>query len=400
MIEIVELSKINNKTVYSVNSYIPRSEKFSFSLNEFKIDLYKNVHILEHLRKLSSYTDYLIYVFKTYEIIISEIQKRDELESEIKRKYEGYQQWPDLRTINDEEYGQLNYKEKLVAIRIRCGRCIHEELKTFLNYSLCDESIKKLVKETDNKLIKISEPDYEEYDTQTYQKVYSAEDSVFYFYPEDSKACLEEIIPKYITSKEYFTNLGTSYFAVDTKCFLYLVGNKRGIIKGRESFDDFKFKYQKQIFDKLIDEFLQLKNEINSILENLGPKTSLLMDSSLTKEIKEQIFALQSNKVFSTICEHINKAGIILEFLIQKEYLCYNTKRNELIKTDSFPDFCIYELLHDDDLPFHNHFRILHKQYSLLFGKEINDIGVNKTSRGKWFDAKKIILNHLNISKF
>ena len=86
-------------------------------------------------------------MFKTYEIIISEIQKRDELESEIKRKYEGYQQWPDLRTINDEEYGQLNYKEKLAAIRIRCGRCIHEELKIFLNYSLCDESIKKLVKE-------------------------------------------------------------------------------------------------------------------------------------------------------------------------------------------------------------------------------------------------------------
>ena len=103
MIEIVELSRINNKTAYSVNSYIPRSEKFSFSLNEFKIDFYKNVHILEHLRKLSSYTDYLIHVFKTYEIIISEIQKRDELESEIKRKYEGYQQWPDLRSLRTAE---------------------------------------------------------------------------------------------------------------------------------------------------------------------------------------------------------------------------------------------------------------------------------------------------------
>lgn len=103
MIEIVELSKINNKTAYSVNSYIPHSEKFSFSLNEFKIDLYKNVHILEHLRKLSSYTDYLIHVFKIYEIIISEIQKRDELESEIKRKYEGYQQWPDLRSLRTAE---------------------------------------------------------------------------------------------------------------------------------------------------------------------------------------------------------------------------------------------------------------------------------------------------------
>lgn len=400
MIEIVKLSKLNNKTTYSLNSFIPRSEQFSFSIKEKEIDFYKNIQLFEYFKNLSACSDYLVHVYKTYEIIISEIQKRDELEAEIKRKYEGYQHWSDLRTINDEEYGQLNFKEKLAAIRIRCGKCIYEELKKFLNFPFCDETIKKFVRQTEENLIKIDASDYEEYDTQTYRKLYSAEDSIFYFYPEDSKFCLEEIIPKYITSKEYFTNLGTSYFAVDTKCFLYLVGNKRGIIKGRESFDDFKFKYQKQIFDKLIDEFLQLKNEINSILENLGPKTSLLMDSSLTNEIKEQIFALQSNKVFSTICEHINKAGIILEFLIQKEYLCYNTKRNELIKTDSFPDFCIYELLHDDDLPFHNHFRILHKQYSLLFGKEINDIGVNKTSRGKWFDAKKIILNHLNISKF
>lgn len=396
MIEIVELSRINNKTAYSVNSYIPRSEKFSFSLNEFKIDLYKNVHILEHLRKLSSYTDYLIHVFKIYEIIISEIQKRDELESEIKRKYEGYQQWPDLRTINDEEYGLLNYKEKLAAIRIRCGRCIHEELKNFLNYSLCDESIKKLVKETDNKLIKISEPDYEEYDTQTYQKVYSAEDSVFYFYPEDSKACLEEIIPKYITSKEYFTNLGTSYFALDTKSFLYLVGNKRGLIKGREAFVDFKIKYQKQVFDKLCDDFLQLKNEITMMIKNLEQKEPLLDDSSLSKQIKEQIFALRSNKVFISICEHVSKASTILEFLIQKEYLCYDLKKCILIKTDSFTDSCIYELIHDDDLPFHNYFRLLHKQYDLLFGKDVNGIGINKTSRGKWFESKKIILNYLN----
>ena len=102
-----------------------------------------------------------------------------------------------VRTINDEEYGQLNFKEKLAAIRIRCGRDIHEEMKNFLHFSFCDESIKNLVRQIESNLIKISTPDYKDYDTQTYQKIFSAEDSVFYFYPEDSKSCLEDIIPKY-----------------------------------------------------------------------------------------------------------------------------------------------------------------------------------------------------------
>lgn len=224
MIEIVELSKLNDKTSYSINSFIPRSEKFSFSINENKIDFLKNIPAFEHIKNLSVYSDYLIHVYKTYETVISEIQKRDELESEIKKKYEGYQYWPDLRTINDEEYGQLNFKEKLAAIRIRCGRCIHEEMINFLHFSFCDESIKNLVRQTESNLIKISAPGYEDYDTQTYQKIFSAEDSVFYFYPKDSKACLEDIIPQYITSKEYFTNLGSSYFAIDTKFFCILLG--------------------------------------------------------------------------------------------------------------------------------------------------------------------------------
>lgn len=396
MIEIVELSKLNDKTSYSINSFIPRSEKFSFSINENKIDFLKNIPAFEHIKNLSMYSDYLIHVYKTYETVISEIQKRDELESEIKKKYEGYQYWPDLRTINDEEYGQLNFKEKLAAIRIRCGRYIHEEMKNFLHLSFCDESIKNLVRQTESNLIKISAPGYEDYDTQTYQKIFSAEDSVFYFYPEDSKSCLEDIIPKYITSKEYFTNLGSSYFAIDTKFFLYLAGNKRGKIKGRENLDDFKINYQKQFFDELIEEFLQLKKEITVMIESLEQRDPLLMDSSLSKEIKEQIFALRSNNVFIGICAHINKAGTILEFLIQKEYLCYNTENNVLVKTDSFPDTCIYELFHDDDFPFHNYFRILHKQYNLLFGKDINGIRINKTSRGKWFTAKEVILNYLN----
>lgn len=396
MIEIVELSKLNDKTSYSINSFIPRSEKFSFSINENKIDFLKNIPAFEHIKNLSVYSDYLIHVYKTYETVISEIQKRDELESEIKKKYEGYQYWPDLRTINDEEYGQLNFKEKLAAIRIRCGRCIHEEMKNFLHFSFCDESIKNLVRQTESNLIKISTPDYKDYDTQTYQKIFSAEDSVFYFYPEDSKSCLEDIIPKYITSKEYFTNLGSSYFAIDTNFFLYLSGNKRGKIKGRENLDDFKINYQKQFFDELIEEFLQLKKEITVMIESLEQRDPLLMDSSLSKEIKEQIFALRSNNVFIGICAHINKAGTILEFLIQKEYLCYNTENNVLVKTDSFPDTCIYELFHDDDFPFHNYFRILHKQYNLLFGKDINGIRINKNSRGKWFTAKEVILNYLN----
>ena len=139
MIEIVELSKLNDKTSYSINSFIPRSQKFSFSINENKIDFLKNIPALEHIKHLSVYSDYLIHVYKTYETVISEIQKRDELESEIKKKYEGYQYWPDLRTINDEEYGQLNFKEKLAAIRIRCGRYIHEERRNFLHFSFCDE---------------------------------------------------------------------------------------------------------------------------------------------------------------------------------------------------------------------------------------------------------------------
>ena len=292
----------------------------------------------------------------------------------------------------------MNYKEKLAAIRIRCGRCIHEELKKFLNLSFCDESITNLVNQTENNLIKIYAPDFEEYDTQTYQKVYSAEDSIFYFYPEDSKSCLEEIIPKYLTSKEYFTNLGTSYFAIDTNDFLYLVGNKRGIIKGRECLVDFKFKYKKQVFDKLIDDFLQLKNEITLIIKSLEQNNPFLIDSSISKEIKEQINALRSNKVFISICEHINKADTIFNFLIQKKYICYDLEKNILVKTDSFPDYCIYKLIHDDDLPFHNLFRLLHQQYDLLFGKDINGIRINKNSEGKWFAAKEIILNHLNSS--
>ena len=132
------------------------------------------------------------------------------------------------------------------------------------------------------------------------------------------------------------------------------------------------------------------------MIESLEQRDPLLMDSSLSKEIKEQIFALRSNNVFIGICAHINKAGTILEFLIQKEYLCYNTENNVLVKTDSFPDTCIYELFHDDDFPFHNYFRILHKQYNLLFGKDINGIRINKNSRGKWFTAKEVILNYLN----
>lgn len=398
MIEIVELSKLNNKTDYSVNSYIPRSEKFSFSINEFIIDFNKNVQVFEHLKKLSAYTDYLIHMYKTYEIIISEIQKRDELESEIKRKYEGYQHWPDLRTINDEEFGSLNFKEKLAAIRIKCGRCIHEEMKKLLQFPFCEESIQNLVKKIENELITIYSPDFDNYDTKTYQKVYSAEDSIYYFYPEDSKTCLEEVIPKYITSKEFFTNLGTSYFAIDTNTFLYLAGKNRGIIKGKENVVDFKKKYQKQTFDTLISDFSQISKDITSLIKNLEQNYLLLKNPILSNEQKQQIIALQQNKAFRDICQRIENAETIFNFLIQKEYLCYDLEKNILVKTDSFTNSCIYELIHDDDLPFHNYFTILHKQYSELFGKEINNIGVNKTSRGKWFDAKAMILNHLSAS--
>lgn len=63
MIELVELSKLNNKTAYSINTYIPRSEKFSFSISDNKIDFYENIQVFEHLKKIYAYTDYLIHVY-------------------------------------------------------------------------------------------------------------------------------------------------------------------------------------------------------------------------------------------------------------------------------------------------------------------------------------------------
>lgn len=395
MITFISEEQLKKKIIYHENQYIPEKEFESFSPNQYIERYGTSGDTIAYLKKIKLLTEYISTLLKTYQTIIKENEFKMRQEHEAAEIFDKYGKDLETRMFNDELYGELNYKEKLASIRINTGKKVYNELIDILKTPLADKEIKSLIEETKERRKNLPEKN-KSYGY--YNSIHPEEDDIYFYFLLDSKNKIEEVIPKYFTADSYYTNTGASCFVLKPEEYLYIAGTTRGKIKEFPKFHYYRDSYNCHFFESL-------KNDLYSIIQKtevtLAPYSIILNDKNNLAEKKSKIKKndyLLANSSYKKICEYLDQADIIFEFLLQENYLEYNKKKHILIKTDSFPDYCIYYLLHDDDLPFHSKFRLLHKDYNSLFGKDINSIRINKTSSAKWYESKKIIQNHLKNS--
>lgn len=135
-------------------------------------------------------------------------------------------------------------------------------------------------------------------------------------------------------------------------------------------------------------------------LKNLEKEMDLIKNSSKSTtssmQKTENDSSLQNNETYKKVSLLFPKLKESILFLIENDYMYYNgsfLKRNP----DTFPEYCINLLAHEESITESN-FRRIHVYFKKLFNyDDINKISIpEKTNRTTWYDILSLLQNYLS----
>lgn len=342
MINIVVESYLSKIITYKEYEYIAKSnEAFCFPLHDLLRDekLFSSKYIL----KISSTVDYL---FSILDLLYIAIDEKNKLDIQLAKNSELDKNIYNIFRVDDIPIN-LTRKEKDGYDIIQHGKITYSAAKKVLEFNIAPEWLQKLINEKDKKIMEFySEKEHQK--SFEYENVYADEISIYTFLMKDLLKFdfLQKEIAKYCTAQNYFTNSGTSYFAINDELYNYFIGNKKGKLPNFTKQSNIKKNPDIKKFNLFKEQLSKLKVSLNDFLPAIYSKN---IQNVTIKENKNDFITkfFQIHEISKTVFDYLENKKMISKgstnpYKIENKYkhqiitmFCYVCKNQN-------PDYNLY----------------------------------------------------------
>lgn len=273
MIRIVSEKDIKKITHYSYKDFIPyKKESYCYSPEYLWEKSSDKLQTYKYFQKVLLHAKYLKELFSIFQTILiekKEAEKRDSIN--WNRNQELYSnQYFDKQNLfyDDISFEKLNYKEADALNTITLGQKIIESCNVLSELDYVDEELENYLANKKKELQDFSKQFRAPIEMNNYRFNYDYLRDIYIYVDSEIINIFTKIFCKYITSDTYYSNYGTSFFALETSKYLYFCGKQKGEI---QEFENFKF-YSKgidfTIFENLQNDFEDIIARIEKLLQD------------------------------------------------------------------------------------------------------------------------------------